>query len=56
MTELEREVGRKARPFSLEFVLLPVRGNQVRPVGPDRFLVPNVLMTARGGRVCCAAC
>lgn len=41
MTELERELGRKARPFSLEFVLLPVRDNQVRPVGPDRFLVPE---------------
>ena len=29
--ELERELGRKARPFSLDFVLLPVRDEQVRP-------------------------
>jgi hypothetical protein len=41
VAELERELGRKARPFSLEFVLLPVRDEQVRPVGPERFLVPE---------------
>jgi hypothetical protein len=41
VAELERELGRKARPFSLEFVLLPVRDDQVRPVGPDRYLVPE---------------
>jgi len=39
--ELERELGRKARPFSLDFVLLPVRDDQVRPIGPDRYLVPE---------------
>jgi hypothetical protein len=38
---LERELGRKTRPFSLDFVLLPVRDDQVRPIGPDRYLVPE---------------
>jgi hypothetical protein len=38
---LERELGRKTRPFSLNFVLLPVRDDQVRPIGPDRYLVPE---------------
>ena len=41
VAELERELGRKARPFSLDLVLLPVRDDQVRPVGPDRYLVPE---------------
>jgi hypothetical protein len=41
VAELERELGRKARPFSLDFVLLPVRDDQVRPIGPDRYLVPE---------------
>jgi hypothetical protein len=38
---LERELGRKARPFSLDFVLLPVRDEQVRSAGADRYLVPE---------------
>jgi hypothetical protein len=37
----ERELGRKARPFSLDLVLLPVRDDQIRPAGPDRYLVPE---------------
>ena len=41
VADLERELGRKARPFSLDLVLLPVRDDQVRPIGPDRFLVPE---------------
>jgi len=41
VAQLERELGRKARPFSLEFVLLPVRDDQVRPIGPGRYLVPE---------------
>ena len=41
VAELERELGRKARPFALDFVLLPVRDDQVRPAGPDRYLVPE---------------
>ena len=32
VAELERELGRKARPFSLDLVLLPVRDEQVRAV------------------------
>lgn len=38
---LERELGRTARPFSVEFVLLPVRDDQIRPAGADRYLVPE---------------
>ena len=38
---LEREMGRKARPFSLALVLLPVRDEQVRQAGADRYLVPE---------------
>jgi hypothetical protein len=41
VADLERELGRKARPFSLDLVLLPVRDEQVRPIGPDRYLVPE---------------
>jgi hypothetical protein len=41
VAELERELGRKARPFSLDLVLLPVRDEQVRPAGTDRYLVPE---------------
>jgi hypothetical protein len=41
VAELERELGRKARPFSLDFVLLPVRDEQVRLAGTDRYLVPE---------------
>ena len=41
VADLERELGREARPFSLDFVLLPVRDEQVRPIGPDRYLVPE---------------
>ena len=38
---LERELGREARPFSLDFVLLPVRDEEVRSAGTDRYLVPE---------------
>jgi hypothetical protein len=40
---LERELGRRVKPFELDFVLLPVRDDQVRQVRPDRFLVPESL-------------
>jgi hypothetical protein len=43
VAELERELGRQARPFSLDFVLLPVRDDQVRAIGPDRYLIPEPL-------------
>ena len=33
----------KPRPFSLDFVLLPVRDDQVRAIGPDRYLIPERL-------------
>ena len=41
VAELERELGRKVRRFSLDLVLLPVRDEQVRPAGADRYLVPE---------------
>src|SRR5207253_6695502 len=56
VADLERELGRKARPFSLDLVLLPVRDEQARPAGADRTWFPNAFMTARGGRKCCVAC
>lgn len=43
VAEMERELGRKARPFSVDFVLLPVRDDQVRPIGPGRYLVSERL-------------
>jgi hypothetical protein len=56
VTELERELGRIARPFSLEFVLLPVRDEQVRPVGPDRYLVPERVYDGPRWPGCCVGC
>jgi hypothetical protein len=41
VAEMERELGRKAWPFSLDLVLLPVRDEQVRQAGADRYLVPE---------------
>lgn len=41
--ELEHELGRKARPFVLDVLLLPVRDDQVRPVNATRYLVPERL-------------
>jgi hypothetical protein len=45
---LERELGRGARPFSLKLVVLPVRDEQVRPAGADRYLVPERLYDGPG--------
>jgi hypothetical protein len=41
--ELERELGRPVRPFELDFVLLPVRDDQIRWLRPRRYLVPERL-------------
>jgi hypothetical protein len=41
--DLERELGRRAKSFELDFVLLPVRDDQIRQVRPDRYLVPESL-------------
>jgi hypothetical protein len=41
--DLERELGRRAKPFELDFVLLPVRDDQVRQVRADRYLIPESL-------------
>ena len=40
---LERELGRPAKPFDLDFVLLPVRDDQIRQLRPGRHLVPERL-------------
>jgi hypothetical protein len=39
--ELERAWGRRVRPFSLDFVLLPVRDDEIRKVDEERYLVPE---------------
>jgi hypothetical protein len=41
--DLERELGRRVKPFELDFVLLPVRDDQIRQVRPDRYLIPESL-------------
>jgi hypothetical protein len=38
---LERRLGRRVRPFSLEFLLLPVRDYVIRKVDEERYLVPE---------------
>ena len=45
---LERELGRQVKPFDLDFVLLPVRDDQVRQIRPDRYLVPESLRDGPG--------
>jgi hypothetical protein len=40
---LEQELGRPVKPFELDFVLLPVRDDQIRQVRPDRYLIPESL-------------
>jgi hypothetical protein len=49
VTELERELGRKARPFSVDLLLLPVADDQVRPIGADRYLIPERLYDSPRG-------
>jgi hypothetical protein len=41
--DLERELGRAVKPFKLDFLVLPVRDDQVRQIGPDRYLIPMSL-------------
>jgi hypothetical protein len=41
--DLERDLGRRVKPFELDFVLLPVRDDQIRQIRPDRYLVPESL-------------
>jgi hypothetical protein len=49
--EVERELGRPLRPFSLDLVLLPVRDTTVRRVSDERYLVPErVFDGLRGAR------
>lgn len=39
--EMERSLGRPLRPFSVEFVLLPVRDEVIRRVDEKRYLIPE---------------
>ena len=41
--DLKWELGRPVKPFELDFVLLPVRDDQIRQIRPDRYLVPESL-------------
>jgi hypothetical protein len=41
VAEVENELGRTARPFSLDLVVLPVHDDEIRPVGRDRYLIPE---------------
>jgi hypothetical protein len=41
--DLERELGRPVKPFELDFVVLPVRDDQIRQIRPGRYLVPESL-------------
>ena len=41
VTEVEQELGRKARPFALDLVVVPVRDDEIRLVAPGRYLVPE---------------
>ena len=38
---IERELGRRARPFELRFTLLPVRDDRIILIGPAHYLVPE---------------
>jgi hypothetical protein len=46
--DLARELGRPVRPFELDFVLLPVRDDQIRQARPDRYLIPERLRDGPG--------
>jgi hypothetical protein len=39
--DLERMLGRRARPFNVEFILLPVLDEQIRQVDDEHYLVPE---------------
>ena len=41
--DLARELGRPVKPFELDFVLLPVRDDQIRQLRPGRYLIPERL-------------
>lgn len=45
VADVEAELGHQAAPFDIEFVLLPVRDEQIRRVRDLRFLVPEMVYT-----------
>ncbi len=46
--EVERSLGRRVAPFSLDLVLLPVRNDKIRHVQGTRYLVPEHIYDAPG--------
>jgi len=44
VAEVERDLGRPVAPFNVEFLVLPVRDEVIRPVSEVRFLVPEPAM------------
>jgi hypothetical protein len=38
---VERSLGRRVAPFSLDFILLPVRDHEIREIQPTSYLVPE---------------
>ncbi|WP_214102667.1 hypothetical protein [Acrocarpospora catenulata] len=46
MAGVENELGREARPFSLELIVLPVQDDEIRAIHPHRYLVPERRSTA----------
>jgi len=43
VAEIEKAIGRSARPFNLELVVLPVRDSQIRALSATRYSVPESL-------------
>jgi hypothetical protein len=48
VTEVERDLGRPVAPFSVEFIMLPVRDEVIRQVSQVRFLVPDPAVAGPG--------
>ncbi|OLB78328.1 MAG: hypothetical protein AUI14_13515 [Actinobacteria bacterium 13_2_20CM_2_71_6] len=46
--DVERQLRRRVPPFELELVLLPVRDEEIRPVGEAKYLVPEAVYDGPG--------
>jgi hypothetical protein len=46
--DVESSLGRRVGPFTLEFIVLPVRDDEVRMVSATRYLVPEQVYDAEG--------
>jgi hypothetical protein len=52
VSALEGEMGRPVHPFNLTLVILPVLDDEVRDVGPQRYIVPErVCLVPRWSRI-----